>query len=290
MSMTRSATSGSPLADSCVAVLGCGSVGGFAAWYLAAAGVGRILLADRDTLSVENVRRHVCGRNEVNQPKVSAVARFLHQRFPSLKMSAQKVCLRHRPETACELLRQSDLALVAVDDEGLKHMLDDIAHETGTPLVFAGVHGEGWAVEVILVDPRRATPCYACTARALGRVGFALQAIPPNSTYRGGPPGTPSEAWASADLGSIGPAAQLAAEVGIAVLLQQLKCAAPRQSLLISGASAWRLALQPVRALDLEPWQLRPFTVRQWPECPTCAGLSHAADRSELLHFLEDQP
>src|SRR5438105_3791576 len=71
-----------------VAVLGCGSVGGLAAWGCAAAGVGSLILADRDRLLADNVRRHACGRGAVGRLKTAAVARFLTRHFPALHTTA----------------------------------------------------------------------------------------------------------------------------------------------------------------------------------------------------------
>src|SRR5436305_12029129 len=71
-----------PLTDARVLVLGCGSVGGLGAWALASAGVGTLVLVDRDRLEPKNLRRHVCGSGELGAPKAGAVARFLRDRFP----------------------------------------------------------------------------------------------------------------------------------------------------------------------------------------------------------------
>src|SRR5438132_14174854 len=71
-----------------VAVLGCGSVGGLAAWCCASAGVHELLLADRDVLEEDNRRRHVNGSADLGRPKAQALAAFLGQHFDSLHVEA----------------------------------------------------------------------------------------------------------------------------------------------------------------------------------------------------------
>jgi hypothetical protein len=263
------------------AVLGCGSVGGLVAWHLASAGIGCLTLADRDILGPENLRRHVCGHSELRRPKAPAVARFLQARFPTLALAAQTTCLRTDLERARSLLAGADLGIVAVDDEGLKHLLDALAHQTATPLVFAGVYGGGWAVEVVLVDPVAGTPCYACAARSLGRVGIDLvgNSSPP---YTARTPANPSS-WEAADLSSIAPAATLAARVATARLLHGIGSSAMWHELTRSGASAWRLALREVPAWNLGPWQLQPVVVPRFAGCPVCAGTTPTITLRDII-------
>lgn len=147
------------LGTASVAILGCGSVGSFAAWCLASAGVGRLVLADRDELAVENLRRHICSAETIGLPKPAAVARFLGGRFRDIFARPRCFCFLEHPDRLRQLLRRTDLALVAVDDEAPKHLIDSMCREMGLPAIFAGVYGGGWAAEVILTDPASDTPC-----------------------------------------------------------------------------------------------------------------------------------
>ena len=72
---------------------------------------------------------------------------------------------------------------MAVDDESPKHLIDAMTRELNLPAVYGGVYGGGWAVEAILTDPVAGTPCYACAARALGRIGISLHSKPPVLGY-----------------------------------------------------------------------------------------------------------
>lgn len=71
-----------------VLLLGCGALGGYMGFALAAAGVGRLALVDRDHFSLGNTFRHVLGRRFVGWRKVDGMARALQERFPYLAVEA----------------------------------------------------------------------------------------------------------------------------------------------------------------------------------------------------------
>jgi hypothetical protein len=265
-----------------VAILGCGSVGGLAAWCLAGAGVTDLELADRDRLEADNLRRHVCGQTDLGRPKAVAVAEFLHARFPRVTRT-HDFCFLERPELLRGLIERCDVALVAVDDEAPKHLIDAMARELGRPVVYAGVYGGGWAAEVLLVDHRADTPCYACTARALGRHGIAVQPAP-GPDYALPLPGADPPEWPRADLTSIMPCAALAARLAAACLARQRGAPSAWQELRQSGANAWRLALRSVPAWGLGSWQLHPVPVQRLPDCPECGR--RTVSLTDFYHLL----
>jgi len=110
-----------------VAVLGCGSVGSIASWCLASAGVCDLVLADKDRLSADNVRRHIGGRNSIGQKKTKLVADFLHARFSNLNMRCEPFCFLADPRRLRRLLAEVEIALVAVDHEGAKYLINEMS-------------------------------------------------------------------------------------------------------------------------------------------------------------------
>lgn len=274
-----------PLADlseTRVAILGCGSVGGAAAWCLGSAGVPWLELADRDRLEPANLRRHICGAAAVGRSKAEAVADFLGDRFPHVWTVPHDVCFLERPDELRRLLERCDLALAAVDTEAPKHLIDAQARELGRPVVYAGIYGGGWAAELIRSDAD--TPCYACTARALGRVGVPVEAPPPGTDYARPLPAVAPSAWPRADLTSILPCAALAAQLVVAWLARQHDQPHAWDELTAKSANAWRLALRRVPAWDLAPGTLCPVPVDRLPECPVCGERAEAsADLDRLF-------
>src|SRR5437867_1368470 len=166
------------LSSARLVVLGCGSVGSWAALFCASSGVGHVVLADRERLETDNLRRHLCDERALGRPKAEAVARALGQRCPGVATAAHTFCLLEEPARLRTLLAEADVALAAVDSEAAKHLIDALARELGRPVVYAGVYGDGWGVEALRCDPGLGSPCYACTARALGRVGVPLDPFP----------------------------------------------------------------------------------------------------------------
>lgn len=65
-----------------VVIFGIGSIGGFVAEHLAAAGVGDLTLVDDEKLTFANAGRHILGVDSEGLPKAMAVAELLQKRFP----------------------------------------------------------------------------------------------------------------------------------------------------------------------------------------------------------------
>jgi hypothetical protein len=270
------------LAEARVAVLGCGSVGSLAAWDLAGAGVAQLVLADRESLEPDNLRRHVCGAVDLGRPKAVALAAFLRERFPTIVTTPQHLCFLEQPETARALLAGCDVALIAVDAEGPKHLLDAEARELGRPVVSVGVYGGGWGGEVILSDAVAGTPCYACAARALGRVGIPVDPPPRSADYALPQTGRPESDWARADLTALAPCAALAARLTIAVLAARQGVPRMLEEFTTGRASAWRFAIRHVPGWG-GPWELIPVTVPRLTGCPVCGLAACSPDQFEAL-------
>jgi hypothetical protein len=143
------------------------------------------------------------------------------------------------------------------------------------------VYGSGWAGELILSDAAAGTPCYACAARSLGRVGVPVEVLPA-PPYAEPVAGRPEAEWPRAELTGIGAVALLAARLVVAVLAGRRGCDAPRQELTAGGASAWRLALRRVPRWG-GPWQVRSVEVRRLSGCPGCGAPVAGGDLTALL-------
>jgi hypothetical protein len=270
-----------------VLVLGCGSVGGLAAWGLASAGVGTLILVDREQLEPGNLRRHVCGSGEIGNPKAHAVARFLHDRFPALALEPHQLDALELPDDLRSLIESVDSVLVAVDAEGPKHLVDAMTRELNKPTVYVGVYGGGWAGEVILSDGAARTPCYACSARSLGRVGIPFEG-PVGPDYVLPSPEVPESQWPRADLTSLMPVASLAVRLLVAVLADRRGWKVPLAEFAPELTSAWRLALRDVPDWG-GPWELVLVPSPRQAECWLC-GKAIASDADKSFENLSPLP
>jgi hypothetical protein len=151
-------------------------------------------------------------------------------------------------------------------------------------VVYAGVYGGGWAAEAVLTDPATDTPCYGCTARALGRVGIPAHLPAPGADYALPDPAVAPSEWVRADLTAIMPCAALAARLITAWLARQRGAERAWHEFHHPGANAWRLALRHVAAWGFGPWELRPVPVRRQSGCPECGTRTGSpTDLSRLL-------
>ncbi len=148
------------LAESAVLVVGCGSLGSAQAEFLARAGIGRLILADRDILEPHNLQSQLLyDESDVNArlPKAEAAARRLRAVNSSIKI--EPVITDVTAGNIKELVGRSDLVLDACDNFETRYLLNDAAVSAGKPWVYGGVLGVDGMV--LAVHPGRG-PCLRC--------------------------------------------------------------------------------------------------------------------------------
>ena len=144
------------LAAARVLVVGAGGVGGPAALYLAAAGVGTIGLVDDDTVSLSNLQRQIQFADaDIGAPKVEALATRLKQANPHILVQPHSV--RLTPQNAAELVTAHDVILDGTDDFETRFTVNAACVAAGKPLV-SGALGR-WNGQVAVFEGR---PCYRC--------------------------------------------------------------------------------------------------------------------------------
>lgn len=135
------------LREASVLVTGLGGLGSPVSLYLAAAGVGRMLLADADTVSLSNLQRQVLySEAEVGKPKAECAARRLLELNSEILL--EPVAEGLTAENAPALLAGCDLVLDCTDNWSTRFLIDDFCAGAGVPWVF-GSMGE-WAGMVSL--------------------------------------------------------------------------------------------------------------------------------------------
>jgi molybdopterin/thiamine biosynthesis adenylyltransferase len=154
------------LAEKKVAIIGLGSGGGFVALSLAMSGVGNFVLVDNDALEEGNVVRHVADRRYVGQNKASAVADLIQHRNARANVDVRE----GRIEDHFDTLDDVDVAVVAVDGEQVKYIINEALLKRRITGVYAGVYERGEGGDVVMIRPYDG-PCYACWSQEL-RAGF----------------------------------------------------------------------------------------------------------------------
>lgn len=143
-----------------VLILGLGGLGSPAAMYLAAAGVGHLVLVDDDEVDLSNLQRQIVHTTErVGESKVTSAAQTLAQLNPEVEITC--VAQRLDQKALEQQLAGVDLVLDCTDNFSSRFALNAACVATGTPLVSgAAIRMEG---QVAVFDSRRSeSPCYRC--------------------------------------------------------------------------------------------------------------------------------
>ncbi len=123
-----------------VLVVGAGGLGCAVLPYLAAAGVGRIAVADPDAVEETNLHRQPLYRmSDIGQSKVLAARAALLALNPHVRIDPHPV--RVTPANVVALVADVDLVLDAGDSLALTYVLSDACRAAAKPLVSASVLG-----------------------------------------------------------------------------------------------------------------------------------------------------
>jgi len=141
-------------------VVGAGGLGSPAAYYLASAGVGTLVLADGDRVDLTNLQRQILHRTDaLGWPKAESGQRTLLGINPECRV----VAITERLEGAAldAEIAQADVVLDCCDNFATRHAVNRACVAHRVPLVSgAAIRFDG---QVAVFDSRRDdAPCYHC--------------------------------------------------------------------------------------------------------------------------------
>jgi molybdopterin/thiamine biosynthesis adenylyltransferase len=149
------------LAGRKIALIGCGTIGGFLALQLAQSGAGsqsgRLVLFDDGELMPSNLGRHLLGLPDLNRNKADACADHIRTQLPFLDIEARPVNIMNNFAT----LRDFDLVIDATGEETLSIALNHfgVDHRPDfPPTMYVWIVGNGGAAQALLCDG----PEHAC--------------------------------------------------------------------------------------------------------------------------------
>jgi molybdopterin/thiamine biosynthesis adenylyltransferase len=148
------------LSHATVLIVGMGGLGCPAAMYLAAAGVGHLVIVDDDVVELTNLQRQIAhDQDSLGQAKVESAAATLRRLNPHVRVTAIKQ--RLGTEQMQEIVPNMTLVLDACDNFATRFQLNAVCVEHRIPLVSgAAIRMEG---QVSVFDSRDAgSPCYQC--------------------------------------------------------------------------------------------------------------------------------
>lgn len=218
-------------------VIGAGGLGSPVALYLAAAGVGRLTLADDDAVELSNLQRQVAhGQADIGRLKAESARDAALALNPDCRITA--VTERLDGEALSLAVQAADLVLDCTDRFASRYAINAACQAAGRPLVSGAAIRFGGQLAVF--DPRDPeSPCYACL-------------YPPSK------PGEPvdDEELRCAENGVVAPLVGL---IGSFQALEAVK--------LLSGAGS---AHQGLSTFDGLTGEWRRFRVPRDPACPVC--------------------
>jgi molybdopterin/thiamine biosynthesis adenylyltransferase len=223
-----------------VLIVGMGGLGCPVSLYLAAAGVGELILADGDSVDMSNLQRQIAHtETDIGRAKVDSVADSIAAINSDIVV--QRVARHVRGDELRQLVDAVDLVVDATDNFSTRLEINLTCVELSKPLVSgAAIRSEG---QVLVIDSAAGTPCYHC-------------AYP--------------QAQADEDL-SCSESGVLAPMVGVIGSLQALEAV----KLLAGYGEPLRGQL-----LLIDGWslQVRRIKLKKNPQCPHCSPHRAAAD------------
>ena len=161
------------LLDSTALILGCGALGSVAADMLARAGVGHLVIVDRDIVELTNLQRQVLfDERDVDEglPKAAAAKRKIAAINSQVRVTAIVEDINH---TNIEHLAvAADILVDGLDNFETRYLANDLAVKSGVPYVYGaavGTTGMSFAIlphtggRTAWESPTNfATPCFRC--------------------------------------------------------------------------------------------------------------------------------
>lgn len=146
------------LLNSKVLVIGAGGLGSPALYYLAAAGVGTLGIADFDTVSISNLQRQVLHfTNDLGRKKVDSAEEKLKELNPDVNIL--KYPHRLNLDNIEETVQEYDVVIDAVDNFPARYLISDCCYFMKKPLIEGAVLGFEGILMTIVPDK---SPCYRC--------------------------------------------------------------------------------------------------------------------------------
>jgi molybdopterin/thiamine biosynthesis adenylyltransferase len=141
-------------------LIGCGALGSHIASHLVRAGVGRLVLADRDFVEWHNLPRQALYAEAdaaEGVPKAVAAARRLRQ-INSL-VTIQEHVIDVNADTVEALIAGADVVLDGADNFEVRYLVNEACVKHGIPWIYGGVLGTYGLSAAILPGE---TPCLRC--------------------------------------------------------------------------------------------------------------------------------
>ena len=147
------------LLDSTMLLIGMGGLGSPSAMYLAASGVGHLIIADFDKVEISNLQRQVIHHtDDIGKLKVDSAKAKMLAINPDIKVTTVEVL---NDDNLADLIALADVVLDGTDNFDTRFKVNQVCVEQKTPLVSAAViRFEGQLS--VFKGYEANQPCYQC--------------------------------------------------------------------------------------------------------------------------------
>ncbi|MBI3774012.1 MAG: molybdopterin-synthase adenylyltransferase MoeB [Gammaproteobacteria bacterium] len=221
-----------------VLIVGMGGLGSPVGLYLAAAGVGHLVLVDHDRVDVTNLQRQIVyATGDVGSNKAEAAAEHLRRLNPDVRIT--QIVARLADDALLEQVALADVVIDASDNFPTRFALNAACVQHAKPLV-SGAAIRMEAQISVFTNTSADSPCYRCLYKD-----------------------EPGPADACSQSGVLGP---LVGIIGSMQALEALKILSG-----IGTSLGGRLLL-----LDAQQLEWRTLRLRRDPACPVCGPKNNA--------------
>ncbi len=145
------------LSEATVFIAGLGGLGSPAAFYLAAAGIGRLILCDNDSIALSDLNRQILHTTErIGMKKTQSAETQLAALNPEINIELVNTKIAG---DMSYIIDGADIIIDCLDNIEARYILNDYSIKTGTPIVHGGI--EGYAGQLSFVNPPE-TACMRC--------------------------------------------------------------------------------------------------------------------------------
>lgn len=126
--------------DAKVLIVGAGGLGSPVLQYLAAAGIGKLGLADFDHVEIHNLNRQIIhSENNINKTKTESAQAYIRQHNSTIDFHTVQVKIE--PDNAATILAPYQIVVDCSDNFTTRYLLNQICLQLGKPLVYGSIHG-----------------------------------------------------------------------------------------------------------------------------------------------------
>ena len=142
-------------------MIGAGGLGSPVAYYLAAAGVGTIGLADADVVDSSNLQRQIIhNQDRIGMPKVESARETIQALNPDVKVNTYNYFVTE--DNIREIISEYDLIIDGCDNFPTRFLVNDACYFEKKPLVSGAMFRFEGQVATFKPHQQEGAPCYRC--------------------------------------------------------------------------------------------------------------------------------